>query len=158
MDFNELMQSFAAKLGMPSLHVENDMAAIEIDDIAIGFIHNPGEGTLIVAADLGLQSVNADGAFGAMMLKANHLFEATRGATLFQNPANEAFGLQQMFRLVDLDVDRLSEEVKKIADLAHEWKGIVAGCAHAETAAKAIKAESDEAFRRSFVGDGLLRV
>lgn len=135
MEFSDLMRQFAAKFGIDDVEVEDNTVALEIDGMAVGFICDPVEETLTVVADLGQQSINADGAFGSMMLKANFLFQATKGATLFQNPENEAFGLEQMFRLVDLDVDKLSDHVERIANLAEDWKAIIAGAKNAEDAA-----------------------
>ena len=77
MEFNELMQSFAAKFGMASIDINDDFAALEIDGMAFGFIHNPGKETLTLVADLGQAAIDANGEFGSMMLKANFLFEAT---------------------------------------------------------------------------------
>jgi len=158
MEFDELMQSFAAKLGMESIAVENDMVALEIDGMAFGFFHSPASDTLTLVVDLGRQSVDADGAFGSMMLKANFLFEATKGATLFLNPENDAFGMQQMFRLSDLDADELSAEVEKLSNLAEEWRRVLAGCADAETALRERKAEESEAAHLAFDGNGLMQV
>ena len=158
MEFNELMQSFAAKLGTESINIENDMAVLEIDGMAFGFIHTPGKETLILAVDLGRQSVDANGAFGSMMLKANFLFEATKGATLFQNPENEAFGIQQMFSLNYLDADRLFAEVEKLSNLAEEWKQALVGCAHAETALKEQKDQESESENLAFGGNGFMRI
>ena len=140
MEFNELMQEFAGKFGITDMEISDGTATLEIDGIAFGFISNPVEETLTLVADLGRQAIDADGVFGAMMLRANFLFHATKGATLFQNPENEAFGLEQMFRLVDLDVDTLSVQVEKFANLAEDWKEIIAGAKKAEDAAKTAKA------------------
>ena len=159
MEFNELMQSFAAKLGTELIDIENDMAVIEIDGMAFGFILRSDKETLVLAVDLGQQSVDADGAFGSMMLKANFLFEATKGATLFQNPENEAFGIQQMFSLSGLDADRLFAEVEKLSNLAEEWKQALVGCARAETALKERKNEEDSGSAHlAFGGNGLIRI
>ena len=136
MEFNALMQQFAAKFDISNLTIEDDAVALEIDEMAFGFINDPAVDTLTIVVDLGQQSINANGALGAMMLKANFLFQATKGATLFQNPENDAFGLQQMYRLLDLDVDKLSAEVEKLANMAEEWKAIIAGCSQAENAAE----------------------
>lgn len=158
MEFNELIQSFAAKSGTGSINIEDGTAAIEIDGMPFGFIHNPDRGTLVLAADLGRQPVDADGVFGSMMLKANFLFEATKGATLFQNPENEAFGIQQMFSLRDLDADRLSEEVEKLSNLAEEWRRTIAGCAQAETAMNEQKKRDSETANLAFGGKGFMRI
>ena len=153
MKFNELMQSFAAKLGMETIDIENDMTALEIDGMAFGFIHNPGKETLTLVADLGQAAIDANGEFGSMMLKANFLFEATKGSTIFQNPENGSFGIQQWFRIVDLDVDRLSAEVETMANVAEEWKQLLAGCATVETSVNARKDEEAAASKLASVGD-----
>lgn len=156
MEFSELMQKFAAKFGINDIEIVDDAAALEIDGMAFGFISNPTDETLTLVADLGRQEIDADGVFGAMMLRANFLFQATKGATLFQNPENEAFGLEQMYRLVDLDVDALSTEVEKLANLAEEWKLIMSGAKNAEAATKAAKAA--EAASVPFSGGDFMRV
>ena len=153
MEFNELMQSFAAKLGMESIAIEDDMAALQIDGMAFGFIHNPGKETLTLVADLGQAAIDANGEFGSMMLKANFLFEATKGSTIFQNPDNGSFGLQQWFRIVDLDVDRLSAEVETMANVAEEWKRLLAGCSAVESEIKVRKSEDAAAGKLVSAGD-----
>ena len=157
MDFNELMQSFAAKLGMETIYIENDMVALEIDGMAFGFIHNPEKETLTLVADLGQAAIDANGEFGSMMLKANFLFEATKGSTIFQNPENDSFGIQQWFKIVDLDVDRLSAEAETMANVAEEWKRLLAGCSTVETEVKARKAEDAASRHRAspVAGSGL---
>ena len=153
MGFNELLQSFAAKLGMASIDIENDMAALEIDGMAFGFIHNPGKETLTLVADLGQAAIDANGEFGSMMLKANFLFEATKGSTIFQNPENDSFGIQQWFKIVDLDADRLSAEVETMANVAEEWRRLLSGCAAIETEIEARRAEDAAASELASVGD-----
>ena len=153
MGFNELLQSFAAKLGMASIDIENDMAALEIDGMAFGFIHNPGKETLTLVADLGQAAIDANGEFGSMMLKANFLFEATKGSTIFQNPDNGSFGIQQWFRIVDLDAEKLSAEIETMANVAEEWKRLLAGCSTVEYEIKVRKAEDAAASAFASAGD-----
>ena len=157
MKFEGLMQQFGAKFGIAEVAIEDDSAAFEIDGMAFGFICDPAAETLTVVADLGQKSINVDGAFGSLMLKANFLFEATKGATLFQNPENESFGLQQRYRLAELDLDALSAEVEKLANVAEEWKGLLAGSATAEAALKERKAE-DVSEAASLSGGAFMRV
>ena len=136
MTFEELMQQFAAKLGVTDLVVQDDTAALEIDGVPLGFIKDGATDSLIIVADLGQQPGSADRPLGSMMLKANFLFEALQGAVLFQNPENEAFGIQQRFRIVDLDVDGLYAQVERLSNLAEEWREIVAGYGQAEQTAR----------------------
>ena len=153
MEFNELMEQFAVRFGIADLSIEDNAVALEIDGMAFGFLVNSAADTLTVVADLGQQPVDADGPFGAMMLQANFLFEATKGATLFQNPDSKSFGLQQQYRLVYLDVDTLAAEVEKLANVAEDWKDIISGCKAAETAVDARTEEEAE-----FPTTGLLQV
>ena len=153
MEFNELMQAFVAKLGMAPIDIEDGFAALEIDGMAFGFIHNPEKETLTLVADLGQAAIDANGEFGSMMLKANLLFEATKGSTIFQNPENDSFGVQQWFRIVDLDVDRLSAEVETMANVAEEWKRLLAGCSAVETEIKVRKSEDAAASAFASAGD-----
>ena len=155
MEFNELMQAFVAKLGMAPIDIEDGFAALEIDGMAFGFIHNPEKETLTLVADLGQAAIDANGEFGAMMLKANFLFEATKGSTIFQNPDNGSFGVQQWFRIVDLDAERLSAEVETMANVAEEWKQLLAGCSAVETEIKVRKSEDAAASKLVSAGDFL---
>lgn len=153
MEFNELMKQFTEKCEVRDVTVEDDVVALEIDGVVFAFIHDPGSAVLTVVADLGQQSIDADGPFGAMMLQANFLFEATRGATLFQNPENKSFGLQQQYRLVYLDADMLAAEVEKLANVADEWKDVLSGIKAAEEALGTHKAAEADASRLVSGGD-----
>lgn len=136
MQFEEMMRGFAAKLGLDNLAVEDGTVALEIDGCPFGIIHDDASGMLTLVADIGQRPESADGPLGSMMLKANFLYDALDGAVLFQNPENDAFGIQQRFRLIDLDVDGLSAQVERLANLADEWREIVAGYGQAEKMAK----------------------
>lgn len=153
MGFNELMLSFAAKLGIETIDIENDMTALDIDGMVFGFIHNPEKETLTIVADLGQAAIDANVEFVSMMLKANFLFEATKGSTIFQNPENDSFGIQQWFKVVDLDADRLSAEVETMANVAEEWRRLLSGCAAIETEIEARGAEDAAASELASVGD-----
>ena len=153
MGFNELMLSFAAKLGIETIDIENDMTALDIDGMVFGFIHNQEKETLTIVADLGQAAIDANVEFVSMMLKANFLFEATKGSTIFQNPENDSFGIQQWFKIVDLDADRLSAEVETMANVAEEWRRLLSGCAAIETEIEARRAEDAAASELASVGD-----
>ena len=136
MEFNELMQQFAAKIGLAELSQQDDVVALSIDGVAFGFLNDGATETLTIVADIGQQPGSADRPLGSMMLKANFLYEALEGAVLFQNPENETFGIQQRFRLVDLDADSLYGHVERLSNLAEEWRDIVEGYGEAEKVAR----------------------
>lgn len=156
MQFEELMREFAAKLGLDNLTVEDGTVALEIDGNPFGFVHDEASGLLTLVADIGQRPESADGPLGSMMLKANFLYDALDGAVLFQNPENDAFGIQQRFRLVDLDADGLSAQVERLANLAEDWREIVAGYGRAEKVAKERTAKEPQG--SPFAAGGFMRV
>ena len=156
MEFNELMQQFAAKIGLSELTPEGDGVAMEIEGVPFGFLNEGEAGTMIIIADIGKQPESADAPLGSMMLKANFMYEALDGAVLFQNPENEAFGIQQRFRIVDLDVDSLYAHVERLSNLADEWKEIVAGYGQAAKVAQEQAAKEPQV--GPFAGASFMRV
>ena len=156
MEFNELMQQFAAKVGLSELTPEGDGVAIEIEGVPFGFLNEGEAGTMIIIADIGKQPESADAPLGSMMLKANFMYDALDGAVLFQNPENEAFGIQQRFRIVDLDVDGLYAQVERLSNLADEWKEIVAG--YGQAAKVAQEQATKEPQVGPFAGASFMRV
>ena len=153
MEFDELMEQFAEKYGVKGMTIEDGGVALEIDGAVFAFLHDPEAGLLTVVADLGQQSVDANGPFGAMMLQANFLFRSTRGATLCQNPETASFGLEQQYRLAYLDVDTLSAEVEKLANAADEWRAVLSGVRTAEDALETRKSEEAAVSSFASVGD-----
>ena len=93
-----------------------------------------------------------------MMRRANYLFETTKGSTIFQNPKNGLFGIQQLFRLLELDADRLFAEVEAMAKLAEDWKQILEGCSQVEAELKARKAESPATEPSGLGSSGIMRI
>ena len=86
MEFNELLAAFAAKYGVDGLDGADGVAELEVDGIRVEMLEDSQARSLIACAEIGLPPPDANGAFGAMMLKANFLLRATAGATLCQNP------------------------------------------------------------------------
>lgn len=156
MTFEELMQQFADKIGVTDLEIQGDTVAIEIDGIPLGFIKEGESDSLIIVADLGQQPGSADRPLGSMMLKANFLYEALQGAVLFQNPENESFGIQQRFRIIDLDVDGLYAQVERLSSLAEDWREIVAGYGQADEVAKEQAAKEPQV--PTFAANSFMRV
>ena len=153
MEFKELLAAFAAKYGVEGLDGADGAAELDVDGIRVELLDDPQAQCLFACSEIGHPPPDANGAFGAMMLQANFLFEATKGATLFQNPDSKSFGLQQQYRLVYLDVDTLAAEVEKLANMAEDWKDILSGCKASETAVDA-RTEEESAFPTT----GLLQV
>ena len=135
MDYNELMQGFAARFAVEGLELEDGVSALDIDGITVAFVADTHAETMTIVADIGPQPPTADGSFGALMLKANYLFRATEGATICMNPETDGYAVQQAFRLVDLDVDSLAAHIERLVNLSEKWNGIVNGYREAEDSA-----------------------
>ena len=85
MEFKELLAAFAAKYNIEGLDGAEGVAELEVDGIRVELLEDPQARSLVACAEIGLPPPDANGAFGAMMLKANFLLRATAGATLCQN-------------------------------------------------------------------------
>ena len=132
MDYNELMNGFAAKFAVEGLEIQDGACALEIDGTTVLFIHDLEADAVTLVADIGTPPPSADGPFGAMLLKANYLFGGTAGATLCQNPQTEAYAICRSLPLAALDADALGARVEALVNQAENWKGILSGSAAAE--------------------------
>ncbi len=121
MEYNELMQSFAAKYGLADLKIDNGTAVLEIDGMTVGFIHDPATDSVMVVAEIGYPETDVSANFASAMLKANYLFAGTAGAVLCQNPETGAYALMREYRLVEHDPKTFEERLKDLVDDMKEW-------------------------------------
>ena len=77
---------------------------------------------------------DANGEFGAMMLKANFMLRATDGATLCQNPETGAYALVRQLPLALADAESLGAGIESLVNQAEEWRRTLAGIRYAEEA------------------------
>ena len=125
MDFNELIESFAASLGLEGVEIEGGAAAFEIDGMKVDIFHDAEADTVMVYGEIGQPPSEDDRSFGPAMLKANHLFGGTGGATLCQNPETGEYAIFQAFPLSGLDAASLAEQVARIVDKTEHWRNIL---------------------------------
>ena len=144
MEYNELMQGFAAKFGVAGLEIQEGAAVLEMDDMTVGFINDTVEDTIMVVAEIGYPPPDADGSFGGVMLKANYLFGGTGGAILCQNPETSAYAVMRSWPLQSLDVDTFATAVETLLNTAERWRDSLSGAGEAQNA----KEEMDEEFER----------
>ena len=81
MEFNELVESFAVSLGIEGVEIDGGAAAFEIDGMKVDVFHDEAANTVMVYGEIGQPPSEDDRSFGPAMLKANHLFGGTGGAT-----------------------------------------------------------------------------
>ena len=134
MEYNELIQGFAAKVGIADIEIQDGATALGMDDMTVGFIHDDMADAVMVVAEIGYPPPDADGPFGSAMLKANYLFGGTGGAVICQNPDTNAYALMRSFPLVSLDVETFASAVEALLNMAEHWKAILSGAAEAESA------------------------
>ena len=125
MDYNELIESFAASLGIEGAAIDGGAAAFEIDGMKVDIFHDEAADTVMVYGEIGQPPSDDDRSFGPAMLKANHLFGGTGGATLCQNPETDEYAIFQAFPLASMDAESLAEQVAHIVDKTEHWRNIL---------------------------------
>lgn len=151
MDYPELMRGFAAKYGVSDIDTANGAAALEIDDMTVGFIHAPETDEIMVVAEIGYPPPSADGPFGGMMLKANYLYNGTGGAVICQNPETGAYAVMRSYPLARFDVETFAQATEALVDTAERWRDLLAGAGLAEDAKDAKDAEDAPPFPGGFL-------
>jgi hypothetical protein len=141
MEFNELVESFAASLGVEGVEIEGGAAAFEIDGMKVNIFNDAEAGTVMVYGEIGQPASDDDRSFGPAMLKANHLFGGTGGATLCQNPETGEYAIFQAFPLSGLNAESLAEQVARIVDKTEHWRNILNAFQTAEREKGAAAAE-----------------
>ena len=125
MEYNELIESFAASLGIEGVQTEGGAAAFEIDGMKVDIFHDDASDTVMIYGEIGQPPSDDDRSFGSAMLKANHLFGGTGGATLCQNPETGEYAIFQAFPLSDMNAESLAEHVARIVDKTEHWRNIL---------------------------------
>ena len=143
MEFKELLAAFAAKYGVDGLDGADGVAELVVDGIRVELLEDPQARSLVACAEIGLPPPDANGAFGAMMLKANFLLRATDGATLCQNPESDAYALVRPFPLALTDCESLAAGLESLVNQTENWRKALAGLREAESARSAAQDVDD---------------
>ncbi len=143
MEFKELLAAFAAKYGIEGLDGADGVAELEVDGIRVELLEDSQARSLIACAEIGLPPPDANGAFGAMMLKANFLLRATAGATLCQNPETGAYALVRPFPLALADGESLAAGLESLVNQTENWRKALTGLREAESAQSAAQKVDD---------------
>ena len=125
MEYNELIEAFATSLGISGVEIEGGAAAFEIDGMKVNIFQDAERNTVMIYGEIGRPPSEDDRSFGSAMLKANHLFGGTGGATLCQDPETGDYAIFQAFPLAGLDAESLATQVARIANKTEHWRGIL---------------------------------
>lgn len=145
MTYEKLLEEFGAKFGIEGLADEGGAAALVIDDAKVDIIHDAAADSVVIYAEIGYPPPDANGKFGEVMLKANHLYLGTNGGTLCQNPETDAYVLMRPVPLAPLDGAKtfgaIMEDVLAQVD---NWRGLLNGMRTAEVQEEEQTAEADK--------------
>ena len=154
MTYESLIQAFGARYGLDGLAPEQGSATLSIDGNKVEIIDDADAGAAVIYAEIGYPPPDADGHFGEMMLKANHLYLGTAGGTLCQNPETGAYVLMRPVPLVQLDgAETFGKILEGVLSLVEEWQAMLGGLREAETSADKAKTEA-----RGFAIGGFMKV
>ena len=156
MVFNELLAAFAAKYGIEGLDGANGAAELDVDGLRVELLNDPQTQSVLACTEIGLPPPDADGAFGALMLKANFLLRATEGATLCQNPETGAYALVRPFTLALTDAESLGAGLESLVNQAEDWRKVLTGLRTAEETQSEAPETGDE--HHDMVSSGFVHV
>lgn len=125
MEFGELVSGLSRRLGI-ELAVENGICSIDIDGMVVN-LHDISElGVIFFQAEIGEAPPQGLEPLLVSMLEANHLFQATGGATISRDPETGRFHLCRCAEAANLDVGRFSELLEKFVNVLEIWRKMLA--------------------------------
>ncbi len=120
MEFTKLIENFAARHGVANLEVNDNAAALNIDDIVVTLVA-AGDG-LSVSADIGEPPVDGRADFAELLLEANLQSDAFFAKT----PEAGAYILVRRLSLAALDDDAFDAALEAIVNMAETWRRLLA--------------------------------
>jgi len=135
MTYEELVEKFAARYGIDGLAAENGVAAMSIDGVKVELISDEEARCAVIYAEIGYPPPDANGRFGELMLKANHLYLGTNGGTLCQNPETDAYVIMRPVPLAQLEgAEAMGAILEETLAQVERWQQILGGLREAEGA------------------------
>ena len=134
MEFKELLAAFAAKYNIEGLDGAEGVAELDVDGSRVELLDDQQTRSVVACAEIGLPPPDANGAFGAMMLRANILLRATEGAMLCENPETGAYAIVRQFPLAMTDAESLGAGIESLVNQTENWRKALAGLREAESA------------------------
>lgn len=155
MSYDELIAAFGAKYGIEGLASQGGVASLVIDGGRVDLVSDEAADSVVVCAEIGFPPPDANGRFGEVMLKANHLFLGTGGGTLCQNPDTDAYVLMRPVPLARLEgAEAFGAIIENVLSQVENWRQILAGMRTAETA----EGEQREEEKSMFSSGGFMQV
>ena len=127
MEFNDLMESFAAKCGLPGIDVKAGGVVLEFNGIDVAFMKNETFDTILLRAVIGEPPKETDEDLVKKMLYANHSLCNACGATLCQDPETKEYVAVMVIPLKVADADLLARAVGNLVATIAKWEDTLGG-------------------------------
>ena len=154
MEFEKLVEGFAAKVNEPGLRPDDDGAVtIENDRVCITVQDVPELGKVMMHCALGESPAENAAALERKMLEANFMYRGTAGATLSRDGETGRYYLCRCDDIAAMDVEGFCALIESFLELAATWRHVcedVLSAVRAEPKAAAVDKGADLA--------GLIRV
>ena len=142
MTYEKLLEEFGAKFGIDGL----------ADDAKVDLIHDADAGCVVIYAEIGYPPPEANGKFGEVMLKANHLYLGTNGGTLCQNPDMDAYVLMRPVPLAPLEgAETFGAILEDVLFQVENWRTVLNGMRAAEVQEEEQTKEGDRLASGGFI-------
>lgn len=125
MELKELMESFAARVGLEGLEPDPfGVYVLSFDEMAVAFKEDePGQ--LILIAPFAKKPEEGTDHLAELLLSANHLQKATGGATISLDADSGDYCLQRRDRLSALDGEGFSLLIETFVNKLEEFRNLV---------------------------------
>lgn len=125
MELKELMEGFAAKIGLEGLERNEDGAyALSFNEMDVGFTESePGQ--LLIAAPFATKPAEGTDRLAEVLLSANHLFDATAGSTIALDATSGEYLLQRQVPLAMMDVESFYTLIEAFVNKLESYRELV---------------------------------
>ena len=125
MEYNELIEGFAAKFGLEGIVTKDGITALSFDNMKVEIVHNEVDGSVLLCGVIGQGPTEDIPKYNAFLLQANFLFQGTGGATLSQNPRTKEYVLVRAYPLDHLDTDAFVAALEAFVNGVERWRTLL---------------------------------
>lgn len=139
MEFSELMQAFAERVKLEGIDFDADEVAFVVDGMPVTFVNEREKRRILVVGQIGGALAEGDDAFARMLLRSNHLFGGTAGATLSQDAQTGDYHLCQRIDIAALDLIGFLAAAGTFVNMLESWRAAREDFTPAAEAASAVQ-------------------
>ena len=128
MEFEELMQQVAARIGTQTPEIVDEAAAFDADGMPFFLMRVAKEGEsdyLVIAADLGEPPPQRPEKLYQALLDAGHNFGGAGGGVFARDPHDGHIWLQSREAFSSMDIETAVSKIKMLGDAAINWRDII---------------------------------